>query len=452
VLVVEAQDRLGGTSTAAGVSAWESGCGGTGFPFELYRCLKRIPGAVGIYGVGRHCCWPDEGPYPGGENVLKPGLRYADTLVRHGLGHLSYLRREDRSFIRQRFNGVVYEPEAMARLMAGMLAETGRVRLVLGTRVAQVEVRQGRVCRVHLSDGTMVRPRFAVDATGDGVLCGLGGVEQFTGEDPRERFGEPGAPEQPSGRVNGVTLIFRVTRKELPGVDPLPPGIPPDCWWQPQFPAAHVVPFPNGDLSVNLLPTMEGAEFLARGYDEALSECRRRILAFWHHGQSTFPEWQGYRFAGTAQALGIRETRRTRCLEMLRQQDLEAGLASQRHPDIIAIADHNVDIHGSHGGSLRPVAAPYGIPYRCLLPCGLRNLAVACRGAGLSSIAASACRLSRTIMQLGQAAGTACALAAEAGLDLPEVPAQKLRARLTEEHVALEWPFGPEVGGYLRDE
>jgi len=452
VLLVEAHDRLGGTSTVAGVSAWESGCSGTSLPFELYRRLRRLPGAVGIYGVGRHCCWPDEGPYPGGENVLRPDLRYADTLVRYALGPLTYARREDRPLIRQRFNGVVFEPDAMADSMAGMLAETGRVRLALGTRAAGVAVSQGRVLRVELSDGTMVAPRFVVDSTGDGTLCALCGAEQFSGEDPRARFGEPGAPEEPTGRVNGVTLIVRVTRKDRPGVDPLPAGIPEACWWQAQFPVAHVVPFPNGDLSVNLLPTMQGAEFLARGYDAALAECRRRVLACWHHRQRTFAEWQGFRIQRTAEALGVRETRRTRCLETLRQQDLEAGLAGQRHPDIVTIADHNVDVHGPLAGSVRPVGAPYGIPYRCLVPDGFRNLLVACRAAGFSSLAASACRLSRTILQLGQAAGVACALARDAGGELPEVDVRALRARLRAQHVALDWPFDAELARFLQDE
>jgi hypothetical protein len=452
VLLVEAHGSLGGTSTVAGVSAWESGCGGTGAPFELYRRLQREPGAVAIYGVGRHCCWPDEGAYPGGENVLRPELRYADTLVRYGLGPLSYLRREDRPLIRRRFNGVVFEPGAMARLMAEMLAETGRVHLALRTRVVEATVSAGYMVRVGLSDGSAVAPRFVVDATGDGTLCALGGAEQFSGEDPRERFGEPGAPERPSGRVNGVTLIFRVGRKDQPGLDPLPASVPTTCWWRQQFPAAHVVPFPNGDLSVNLLPTMEGAEFLERGYDDALAECRRRVVACWHHGQSTFPEWQVYRMVGMAAALGVRETRRTRCLETLRQQDLEAGLGGQRHPDIVAIADHNVDVHGPLAGSVRPVGAPYGIPYRCLLPCGLRNVLVACRGAGFSSLAASACRLSRTILQLGQAAGTACALASRDGQELPELAPDTLRAELKRQQVTLAWPTETHIAAAIRAE
>jgi len=52
---------------------------------------------------------------------------------------------------------------------------------------------------------------------------------------------------------------------------------------------------------------------------------------------------------------------------VLTQNDLIAGLSRQTHPDIIALADHSIDIHGSHasGGEMRQ---PYGVPYRCLIP------------------------------------------------------------------------------------
>ena len=86
------------------------------------------------------------------------------------------------------------------------------------------------------------------------------------------------------------------------------------------------------------------------------------------------------------------------------------------------------------------VREPYGIPYRCLLPKGVDNLLVACRGASFSSIAASSCRLSRTMMALGHAAGTACALAKEKTLRLREVPADDLRRSLREQHMELAWP------------
>jgi hypothetical protein len=82
----------------------------------------------------------------------------------------------------------------------------------------------------------------------------------------------------------------------------------------------------------------------------------------------------------------------------------------------------------------------------------MSNVLIACRGAGFSSIAASSCRLSRTMMQLGQAAGTAAALAAELSVDLPDVPPAKLRAALRAQHVELEWPRESDIEAYITQE
>lgn len=87
----------------------------------------------------------------------------------------------------------------------------------------------------------------------------------------------------------------------------------------------------------------------------------------------------------------------------------------RRIPDGAAI--YSMGRHRAHpthndppfpGGELEE---PYGIPFRCLIPKGFDNLLVAGRVAGFSSIAASSCRLSRTMIQLGEAAGAATALA-----------------------------------------
>ena len=58
VLLIEQADVIGGTVTRAGVSTWEMGAGGTGLPFEIYKRLRALPRAVGIYSYGRHILWP----------------------------------------------------------------------------------------------------------------------------------------------------------------------------------------------------------------------------------------------------------------------------------------------------------------------------------------------------------------------------------------------------------
>lgn len=446
VLLIEKRDEIGGTAAQAGVNQWEFGAGGTGLPFEIYRRLQEIPGAVGITSFDRHILWPDPGRprFPGGFRKVDPERCYADTLQRHGARSM----RADEEFCREHWHSVVFEPQHYVQVLREMLEETGNCDIRTGTTFTGVEAKDGFVSAVTLSSGELVRAPCWIDSTGDGVLCIAAGCKALRGIDPRSRFQEPGAPKTGSEAVNGVSLIYRVTPVEEPAVEKLPEGIPQKCWWRGRFPVVSCFEYPNGDRNMNMLPTMSGGEFVKRGRKDAYDECRRRVHAHWHHLQKSYPEFRGFRLKWIAPMLGIRESNRIVCAYMLKEQDLTAGLDGQAHDDIIAIADHSMDRHAP-GGASGELDQPYGVPYRCLIPEGLHNLLVACRGAGFSSIAASSCRLSRTMMQLGQAAGTAAVLANRLEVDLPKVPADKLRKALREHHVQLKHPMRQELRRYL---
>ncbi len=171
--------------------------------------------------------------------------------------------------------------------------------------------------------------------------------------------------------------------------------------------------------------------------------------------QCAFPEFQSFQVTWVAPGLGVREGPRLVGRYVLTEHDLISGLSGQTHDDIITIADHARDTHGADTGraGTGEVKEPYGVPFRTLLPTEFHNLAVSCRGASFSSIAASSCRLSRTMMQLGQAAGTAAALAVKQGIStLDAVSRPALRNNLAAQHVELSWPRPPELLAYLRAE
>lgn len=450
VALVEAQQTVGGTLVCAGVSVWEMGVGGTGIPFDIYKRLKQIPRAVGVYSFGRHAAWPPSpgvAKFPGGELLIDPTRKYADTLLRHGLRGLV----ADRARAQQLWHGVIIEPLPYARVVQRMLAETGRVKVLTNAQCVAAQHGGGRVRSVLLSTGLELEADSFVDATGDVVLCRQCGCETMLGQDARATFGEPAAPEKANDRLNGVSLLYRVTPVQQRRVEPLPPDVPEKAWWKPGFVFVSAARMPNGDYVCNMLPTMEGREWMQLGTEAAYVEARRRVLAHWHWMQTTYPEFQNFRLAWIAPMLGIRESWRVLTEYVLRQEDLVLGLPGQRHPDLIAIADHPTDRHGEAGG-LGELKHPYGIPFRCLIPRGWHNLLVACRGAGFSSIAASSCRLTRTMMQLGQAAGTAVALGKQSGCDARQVPAALLQKTLREDHVQLEFPPPPELAAYLAED
>lgn len=428
VVLVEREKELGGTSTTAGVCNWEPGTGCLGVPYLVYRRLSAIPGACGVYTMDRHWCW-EEGKdardrFPGALLKTDPALGYSDTFAGHGPD------MRDEKWYRANSHGILFEPEVMSRVMLEMLQETGRCTVLTGASFAKAESTNGRLDEIVLSDGRRIRAKVFVDAT-DGVVCRQLGCGIMCGREAKSEFDEPGAPGRPVRSFNGATLMFRVTQKEGPCEDSAEETIPEKCWWQPSFPYVFAMTLPCGDIVINMLPTMRGEEAMELGTKAASAECRRRVLAEWRWLKRTCPHFRGYRLKSISSVLACRETVRIRGDYVLNQNDLIAGLSGECHPDVIAIADHSMDSHGGgiENGQLRE---SYGIPYRCLLPKGTENVLIAGRAASFSAIAASSCRLARTMMQLGEAAGVAAHLAVSRELALRQVPAEEIRCTMRE--------------------
>ncbi|MCG3147984.1 MAG: hypothetical protein PCFJNLEI_01426 [Verrucomicrobiae bacterium] len=431
VILVEKSDSLGGNAVRGGVNNWEPGVGGTGIPFDLYRWLRDVPNAIGITSFGQHCLW--RGNIPGGESLIDPARHYADSLRRYGSRGMG----ADEEFCRKYWHSVTFEPAAMADAMETLLAETGQCRLLKKTIFTGAQTDRGRIQSITLDNGETIAAGFFVDGTADALLALACGCEFMTGQESKEKFDEPNAPDKPNDHINGVTLMYRIT----PTATEAPVPEVPACWWRKGYPYAFFAQYPNGDLAINMLPTMEGREFLQLGYAAAYSECERRVRAHWAWLQATYPEYRRYCWQWFAPALGVRETQRVVGEYVLTENDLLAGLSRQQHPDIIAIADHAKDTHGVGSHGCGELAEPYGVPLRCLIPQGCPNLLVACRAASFSSIAASSCRLSRTMLQLGQAAGTAAVF----GITNPA----KIRTALRRQHAQVDWPTPPSLAAYL---
>ncbi|NOY81532.1 MAG: FAD-dependent oxidoreductase [Kiritimatiellaeota bacterium] len=377
VIVVERERLLGGTSTAGGVSNWEPGPGDA-FAREIFERLSKTPKAV---------------------IMDKP--TYDETLTRAGNGHIQF------------------EPDKFHRVVTDMLRETGCCRVLLNTTFTEVTVntRDRRVVELRATrpDSTVysIRAGVFIDCTGSGFLCQAAGCDVMLGAESRDRFGEPAAPPAPVERLNAIELIYRIRPSKDPIRQDLPSGMEPrrggGAW-----------PQPSGGRFVNTCGGLApGWLLMEKGWIGARKELERRVLSHWHWLQKEY--YPRYEFDRFSPMLAVREAQRIVCEYVLTQIDLIEGIEKQTHDDIIAIADHPMDTHGA-GGSLGKVSAPYGIPFRCLVPKGgWRNLLIACRGAGFSHIAASSCRLSRTMIALGHAAGSAAAQCAAVRCDVPDV-------------------------------
>lgn len=401
VILVEKNNILGGNSTSGYVCRWEPGPG-CSFAQEIFDRLNQVADAVGI---------TTRKPTRFGA-LLEPDpkLTYEDSTHRAGLSA-------------NKFHAVIYEPEAFHKVVLEMLISTDRCRVLLETTFMEAET-QGKLIKsvsIRTTDGSIhnIRAKVFIDCSGDGYLCRKIGCETMLGEDSRERFNESSAPAKPGPTLNAISLCYRVSKRaDNKSCDPKPNNT--SGWAR----SASVHQLPGGDRIVNPLPLLPGKVLIDMGYAKAYETAMERAGDHWLW-LKTFSEFEGYNFESFAPMLGIRESQRIVTDYILSQHDLNDGLEGQKHPDIIAIADHPMDTHGE-GGGLRGVNAVYGIPYRCLIPKGWNNLLIACRGAGFSHIAASSCRLSRTIMALGHAAGLAAAEAARKEIDVRAIDISQL--------------------------
>jgi hypothetical protein len=147
--------------------------------------------------------------------------------------------------------------------------------------------------------------------------------------------------------------------------------------------------------------------------------------------------YESWTISGVAPEIGVRETRRIVGEYTLNENDVLQGVKNQEHEDIIAITDHAVDIHGPKGKLYELPNGAYGVPYRCLLPKHTKNLMIACRAASFTHIAASSCRLSRTMMTLGQAAGTAAAICCKEKMPIRKIDTSALRSELARQGIEI---------------
>lgn len=153
------------------------------------------------------------------------------------------------------------------------------------------------------------------------------------------------------------------------------------------------------------------------------------------------PGFESAVFSAFAPRVGIRETRRVKGEYQLSDVDVAEG---RKHDDGIAKGAHEIDVHLAGTGHYRtPIkdGGSYDIPYRTLIPKGIANAFVIGRCFSSSRIAYSTARVMGTCLAMGQAAGTAAAMAAnrtDTNFDLRQIDVPVLRDVLKSQGAVLD--------------
>ena len=416
VVLLERDSALGGTAVNALVNVWRPVTGGNGIPRELFMKMAEDPSGV----------------------TLKPGCDKEAFYNKSQLGP-RHINGKDI----KRGCGVCFEPRTMDFTVRNLLNETGNCTTLLSTTFTRTNLKDNRIKSVeavYCGKRILIEADVFIDCTADGDVCADAGCEFHMGQDPKSRYNETHAPKNAKMILNGLTLCFRITDTGVKQKPYLPAGVKE----YERRVSACFDRMPNGDIVINVPGMIGGNALLCMEHSQLMYEAHKKVLQVMHAIQqpktANGKGMDTWTISAIAPRIGVRETRRTVCNYMLNENDCVAGLPGQKHSDIIAIADHHIDIHGSGHFKCPFPTAPFGIPYRCLQPSGMDNLMIASRAAGFSHIASGASRLQRTLITIGQAAGNAAAMTAKNKTAVNQVDVKKLQAALVKQGVDIAMP------------
>ena len=341
-----------------------------------------------------------------GKNMLETGL--VEELMLENL-----YRNPDKNY--SVWDGVMYE---MAR-------NEENIELLLNCSVNQCDMKDGRVASVTGWQMTTqqfhrVEAKIFADCSGDSVLAPLTGAEYRHGRETESEFGESIGRDIAPGdtKTMGMSCMIQAREEDRPS-DFIPPK------W-----AEHFTPEDLPHRIPNMSSPTENYWYLELGGDgdsiadteKTRDELLRIAYGLWDfvkNDPTMREKTRNWRLDWVGILPGKRESRRYVGDYILNQNDVQAG---GRFDDIVAYGGWPMDDHDPRGfrntdrpNVNYPAPSPYGIPYRCLYSRNIPNLFCAGRNISVTHWALSSSRVMGTCALLGQAVGTAAAIAAREG-------------------------------------
>jgi hypothetical protein len=338
---------------------------------------------------------------------------------------------------------VLVDPEILKCVLNDMMEEAG-VKLFLHSWGTQAFVEEKIVRGVIFeskSGRQAILSRVVVDTTGDGDIFATAGAP-FDGQiDPKarisrlalvfqianvdtEKFSRFVSEEQQSyaelmyklESMGGFSLILRSQREDVVWVNNYFPK------WVPNY--------------MNSFVTETSGETAERRFLSALSfedltwvevHARKGMLITYDFLKKNVPGFDKSFIMNVAPQIGTRGSRRLLGEYVVTEKDIRAGTVFD---DTIALCppiDANVSPEHPH----------MCIPYRSLLPREVNNLLVAGRCFSSDLVANDVLNIIPYCIAMGQAAGTAAAMAAKSGLSPRDIAVKNLQRSLIEQNVVL---------------
>ncbi len=329
---------------------------------------------------------------------------------------------------------IIYDHDLATLTMFEMLEEAG-VRVRLGTIAIAPDMDGDTVSAVQCCDRQgpfSIKSKYVIDCSGDGDISAKAGVPYVLGD--------------ASGNMMAVTISFFMV-----GVDWKRAFADPDPYFE-KYAAKGVAEnrlhrdlaklylmrgFHEGTVFCNSVHVrgVDGTDPVAVG--AATQEGRRRCRQLAQFLRSDVPGFENAHMSMLSPTVGVRETRKLQGIYRLKGEDL--ARATKFDDGVVACDNPIDDVMRAEGEMTHDAAIGsgqyYTIPFRSLVPEKVTNLMFAGRILSADPAAFASVRGMPQCMAMGQATGTAAALALRSGATVQEVSREELVRCLSQQGI-----------------
>lgn len=432
--------------------------------YDVVVCGGGVAGtmaAVAAARSGARTALLEKGPFLGGVLAMGyfPHSYYANTgkkaigglaqelidrLVKTG-GSLGHLRYEGGHL----YTITPVDSEMVKIELMKMVREAG-VQVFFETIANDVVMDENKIQGVIIQSkagAQMIEAKMMIDATGDGDIAYMAGAAFEKG---REEDGKM-QPVSLAMRVSNVDTLETIAKvasdqavlmAKRPGADRDMPVyfVARLGKWDDTEEAKEI--FTDKNHQMFCLCTLENDIYLnisrivgvdstsLKDNSQALADSRLQLEKIYNFIKKYVPGFSKCNLIGGT-FLGVRESRRFLGDYILKEEDIIGG---KKFEDNICLVGYPMDMHDPDGGNVvfTPIGGDgtYGIPFRSLLPKGFSNLAVAGRCISVTHKGLASARTMSACMCMGQAAGTAAAMAASINGDFRNISVTELQKKL----------------------
>lgn len=335
-------------------------------------------------------------------------------------------------------SGIAFDDTAMKIALDDFCADAG-IRVYYHTVLTEVETDKSSINSIIVwnKDGfvRLTADTFA-DCTGDADLAMMADCP-FTKGRAEDGLMTPCSTEMHVDHVDGYQLVAYQNEHQSPKLVEIIEQLKDSGIWT--FPYEIFVTIQMVEKDIFMVNTIRqiGIDGTSEAdVSRALMDGRRENIRLFNIMKEYFPGFRNARIRRISDYLGVRESRRIVGDYVITVED---ALGGKHYEDTVAATTYNFDLpdplRPSYDTMMGDVKRPHAerkhvvirIPYRSLLPQGKNNLIVAGRCISAEREVLGPIRIMGPCMMMGQAAGTASALARESGNNYRNVDVSRLR-------------------------